>query len=484
MDKLFNKYKNLSRSLKASIWFLLCSVLQKGISVIFTPLFTRLMNTAEYGQFNVFYSWLNIITVFVTLNMYYGVYTQGLVKYEEDRKVFASSMQGLHLFLVLAWGTIYFIFHKFWNELFSLNTLQMSMMLVIIWASGVFSYWAAEQRVSLNYRYLVIITLIISLIKPIAGIIAVISFDDKVTARIITIAVVEFICFLWLFITQIKKGKALYSRQYWHHSLLFAIPLVPHYLSQSLLNSADRIMIERMIGAGEAGIYSLAYSIAFLMSMVNNALLQTIEPWIFKKIKNREIGDIKNVAYGALIFVAVANIFVIMFAPEIVTIFAPESYYNAIWVIPPVAASLFFQFAYSLFADFEFYFEQKSFITFATFVSALLNIILNYIFIKKYGYIAAGYTTLACYIAYAVGHYLFMNRTCNKFLTYYKDSVYETRKLIMITTGFLVAAGIILITYRNNVFRYVLIISLLLVLCLLRNRIRNVMNTFLAIRKL
>ena len=45
---------------------------------------------------------------------------------------------------------------------------------------------------------------------------------------------------------------------------------------------------------------------------------------------------------------------------------------------------------------------------------AALNIVLNYIFIRRCGYIAAGYTTLVCYLCYCVAHYLMMRRILRK----------------------------------------------------------------------
>ena len=45
--KLKNKYQELPVQGKATLWFLLCSVLQKGISVLTTPFFTRLMDTSD-----------------------------------------------------------------------------------------------------------------------------------------------------------------------------------------------------------------------------------------------------------------------------------------------------------------------------------------------------------------------------------------------------------------------------------------------------
>ena len=50
----------------------------------------------------------------------------GIVKFKEEEKVFTSSLQGLNLVLCLAWdGCVLGIFRDFWNQLFSLTTVQM-----------------------------------------------------------------------------------------------------------------------------------------------------------------------------------------------------------------------------------------------------------------------------------------------------------------------------------------------------------------------
>ena len=207
MGNILDKYNNLPKQVKASMWFLMCSFLQRGISTLTTPIFTRLLSPAEYGSYNVFNSWLSVVTIFVSLNLYAGVYSQGLVKFDKEREVFSSSLQGLTVTLVSFWTIIYLLFKNFWNNVFSLTSVQMLAMLLMIWTSAIFGFWATEQRVKLNYVKLVIVTLIVSVAKPIIGIVFVIHADDKVTARILGIALVELIGYFGLFVSQMKRGK-------------------------------------------------------------------------------------------------------------------------------------------------------------------------------------------------------------------------------------------------------------------------------------
>lgn len=479
--KILEKYKNMPVPARASIWYLICSFLQKGISVISTPVFTRLLNTEEYGKFSVFNSWLSIVTVFVTLRLYYGVYSQGLVKFDKDRNRYSSALLGLTTTMMGGWLCIYLIFHDFWNHIFQLTFSQMIAMFVSIWATAVFSFWAARQRVDYNYRKLVFLTIIVSVAKPLFGICAVLLAEDKVTARIWELALVEVIAYLGLYITQMKKGRCFYSFQIWKYALAFNIPLIPHYLSQTILNASDRIMIERMTTSDAAGIYSLAYSISQIMTLFNTALIQTLTPWIYQKIKAKEEKNIGAVAYPSLLCIGAVNILLICFAPEIVKLFAPKAYYDAIWVIPPVAMSVYFNFQYNLFSAFEFYFEKTSFIALSTGIAAVFNIVLNYVFINAFGYLAAGYTTLVSYMIYAVMHFIFMKKLCKKNLD--NSRVYDVRVLLLYSIVFLTIAFFITLTYERILIRYGLIGLFVIILICNRKKIMEFLKVCFRRRK-
>lgn len=470
LKSLLRKYQNLSIQVRASLWFLICSFLQKGISCVTTPIFTRLLSTNEYGEYSVFVSWQGIILIVISLNLWSGGYMQGLVKFENDRERYSSSLQGLTLVLVLCWSVLYTIFHAKINNILSLSTIQVICIIILVWTSSAFSFWASEQRVDFKYKQLVWLTVIVSVVKPILGILLVMNSQDKVTARIVGLVIVELL-YLICFVSQLKNGRTFYSKKYWVYSLKFNLPLLPHYLSMTVLSSSDRIMIQQITGKGNAGIYSLAYSISMIMTLFNSALLQTVEPWMYKKIKEKKIEEISKVAYPSFLLIAGVNIILIILAPEIIHIFAPSEYWNAIWVIAPVAMSCYFMFSYSFFAVFEFYYEKTKNITIATCIAALLNISLNYIFIKKYGYYAAGYTTLLCYIFFALFHYVMMRRICKIYINNRK--AYNTKILLLISLGFIGCGIIALFTYQLPIVRYVLVLITLIIIVIFRDKIKN-----------
>ena len=481
LEKIKSKYNSIPVQVKASFWFLICAFMQRGISFITTPIFTRLLNTTEYGQFNIFNSWLGILTVIVSLNLCAGVYARGVVKFGDDRKAFTSSMQGLSLTLTLVWTVVYFAFHTFWNSVFSLTTFQILCMFVMILSANIFGFWSMSQRVDFKYRSLVIVTLAMSAAKPVLGIILVKSATDKVTARIFGLAVVEALACIVLFTLQAVRGKKFFSAFYWKHALKFNIPLIPHYLSMTVLNSADRIMIGKMVNESSAGIYGLAYSISQIMTLFNTALLQTIDPWLYKRINDKRIKGISKVAYPAFVGIAAVNLLLIALAPEAVRIFAPPEYHDAIWIIPPVAMSVYFMFSYDFFAVFEFYYEKTKLIAVATSAGAVLNIVLNYIFIRIFGYYAAGYTTLVCYMVYAAFHMYFMRKICRKQLN--NEQPYSLRIYGGITAAFLLLGFVFMASYSYIIVRYSLLGIMLIVMVVFHKRIISVIKNILNLKK-
>ena len=97
-------------------------------------------------------------------------------------------------------------------------------------------------------------------------------------------------------------------------------------------------------------------------------------------------------------------------------LFGSSGYASAAYVIPPVAASVFFIFLYNILSTPQFYYEKTSFLMVSSLLAAVVNLGLNYIFIKQYGYVAAGYTTLVCYVLYSIDHAIVSRKVMKEFM--------------------------------------------------------------------
>lgn len=461
INQLIKKYESMPVVAKASLWFVISGFMTRGISLLTTPIFTRLLTTEEYGIYSVFNSWLEIITIFASLKLGYGVYIQGLVKFSDDQNQFSSSLLGLATTWCGVAFIIYFIFRDFFNGLLGLTTPLMICMFIMIISTVALDFWSAKQRNDFKYVTLVKVTLFIVVLKPLLGIIAVVLSSEayKVQARIATLALVELIVGVILYVQIMCRGRKFYLKKYWKYGLLFNLPLVPHFLSQVILNHSDRIMIQKMCGASDAGIYSLAYSMAMILTMINTSILQALRPWVFQRIKAGERKRIQPVAISATLIVAALNIMLISFVPELVAIFAPESYSGAISLMPPITLAVLFTFMYNLFVDIEMYFEKTKSVMNIAIICALINIVTNYFGILKFGYVAAAYTTLGCYILMAILHYCAMRRMLNK--NGEKEHIYDAKIFVAISVIFVLIGTIMGMLSGHFIIRLCVIVLLL-----------------------
>ena len=208
---------------------------------------------------------------------------------------------------------------------------------------------------------------------------------------------------------------------------------------------------------------------------------QTISPWFYKKIKEKKEIDVRKIGYTSLGLIAAVNLILILLAPEAVAVFAPKTYSEAVKVIPPVAMSVYFMYAYDLFAKVAFYYEKTKFIMMASVFGAVLNIILNYLFIDKFGYIAAGYTTLLCFMVYAFLHYYFMRKICIECCE--GRNPFELRSIVLITIPFMITGFVFLFTYNWPVIRYGIVVAVIVICVIMRKRIIDKVGTIIALKK-
>lgn len=80
-----------------------------------------------------------------------------------------------------------------------------------------------------------------------------------------------------------RAGRKTVWKEAWKYALHYNIPLIPHYLSQQVLNQADRLMINRMCGSAQTAIYTVAYQIAMVLNIVTTAIESSFTPWAYQK---------------------------------------------------------------------------------------------------------------------------------------------------------------------------------------------------------
>ena len=468
-NNLMSRWRGIPVQVKASVSYTVCNIIQKSLSFITLPLFTRLLTTEQYGQYSVYASWSSMLTIFITLCLYSGSFSKAMVKFEDARDRYVAAIQNITVILAVAFLAIYFPFRQHWNKLFELPTALVCLMVVEILGQFAISCWFGVKRFEYKYKSVIAMTLSTSVAMPVVALLLVLNSDQRGYARIFGYAAVTIITGLALFIIGLAKGKGGMDMKYWRFALGFNIPLIPYYLSQVMFNQSARVLISHMVGMDEAGFFGLAQSLSLLLNFVLNAINDSYVPWFYGKIKEGKERENRSAATGIALLMAFLLMGVISLAPEIIMIMAGSDYMDAVRVVPPITMSVLLLFYSQLFINVEFYFEAKSLLVWGSIGAAVLNIVLNLLLIPVFGYVVAGYTTLISYVAFAGANYFTMRSVAIK--NNFSMEAFDIKALILLFICFFTLTMIAVALYNLPLIRYAIVVAVLLTVAVMHKRV-------------
>lgn len=470
---LIEKYKKMSVVSKATIWFMVCSLIQKGISFLTTPIFTRMLTKEQYGLYSVYLSWLQIFTIIATFRLDYSVFNKGMSKYSNDRDGYTSSMLGITTLITTVMLCIYLLFQNQINSLTELSTFITLGIFMELYTIPAISFWSLRQRYDFRYISVVICTLTSAILNALVGVLAVYFSENKGVARIFSCVLVNVAIGIIIYIQVMLRGKKFFNLEYIKFAVLFNIPLILHYFSTYIIEQSDRIMIMKLVNVEAAALYSVAYTVGGIIKIFTAALTNTLIPLQYRLLERLDCRALKRQISSIMAGIVVLITAVAAIGPEVVMILGGEKYLPAVYVMPPVAASVFFSFLYTLLANIEFYFNKNKFAMKISFVGAMVNIGLNLVLIPVFGYVAAAYTTLISYIIYAVGHALYVQRIVREKKL---EDVFDGKLLTCLGIGSIVLSVFISFFYQMTWIRYGIIIALIIFVFIKRKDVLQIVK--------
>jgi len=195
----------------------------------------------------------------------------------------------------------------------------------------------------------------------------------------------------------------------------YGFPLAIGNLASWILSLSDRYVLGFFRGSYEVGIYSASYgisekSIGLIVSLFQIASGAIIWHIWEKKEKKASQEFISKLTRYYLIFCLPAVIGLSVMSKLVISIVTAPQYHEGYRIIPLVTLSAFFLGLTQRFGVGFCYYKKTYLITFCLITSGLINVVLNFLLVPKYGYIAAAWTTLISYVFFLVLQVLLSRR--------------------------------------------------------------------------
>ena len=469
-----NREEDGKKTVISMVTYLIANVIGMAVSLVALPVLTNLLSTAEMGIATSFITLKNIVTIILLLAMYISIDKIFVsVKDYNERYKYLSSIYIFSTIVAILIYIVYFIFQVPINKMLGFNTQMMTLMVLMCILINGCTLMVANWNFCNKAKYTFLYNLLASPISQILSIILVLILpSEKYLGRIIGVDFFNIVLGFVFGIVILKKGKRAFSKNYIKESLQISLPMIPHLLSQIFLSSCDLLMIKSIVGEASAGIYSVAYTISNILYTISLQIFKPWSPWVYRRIENKETDSIKENSKLIMHIVWIFCIGIFTIAPELIKLFINSEYGEASLIVPPICLGIFFQMMYTFFYDIEYYHKKNKQIAIFSVITAVINIILNYVAIHIWGYQAAAYTTIVSYMILCILHYFGMRKID-------KTQYYDLKTLLVLSSV------LILITFANVIFnnsiliRYIILIfSGIYILIRYRELIKDMLNKF------
>lgn len=379
----------------------------RAIGIITAPITTRLLETSEYGAMSIFSTWSGVATIVFGLQAY-GTFANARVKLNTDEEYYHYCWNGLllsffgHLMgflLMLPWtGRV--------SELIGLS----APLLLLLFAHSFFhncvsmvnTYCVIENRAGLNmlisgFTSLGSFALSILFVK--LSVFGKANYMAFIIGSFTMTAIVGIFGIIWFAV----KGLCKVDFTYIKYCIGLSLPLIFHALSGIVLGQSDRVMMERMLNLSEAGVYSATYNFSIIPLTIWSAINSIWTPFYYRYLKSKDYNSLKQHMKNFDILYMTIYAGFLLLSPEVFHLMDSRYWYQNN-IIPILLSGFFFNHLYSYPANYEFYKEKTIYIAIASFLSGVLNLLLNYLLIPRFQAIGAAVATSLSYIFLYIFH--------------------------------------------------------------------------------
>ena len=205
----------MSLPVKASLWFVACGVLKDAIDVLVTPIFTRILTKEQYGIFNVYSSWFQIVKIIFSLYLFSEVFNVGLVKFEKNRDRFVSATLGFVTALTVFYFGLYLILHETVNRIVGLPWYLVVLLFVHVLVFVPYYCWIRRERYDYQYRNVVVVSMLYVILQPVTALAAILWIKPSINpgcTRVIAAVGVQIVIGTVLYIGMMRRGRTFSTR--------------------------------------------------------------------------------------------------------------------------------------------------------------------------------------------------------------------------------------------------------------------------------
>ena len=186
--------------------------------------------------------------------------------------------------------------------------------------------------------------------------------------------------------------------------LRYGFGLLPHTVFGVLSVSIDKFFVLTVLSTSSLAIYSLAFSIASVVKLVEGSVYLIYQPWLFRNLSNKKVGKIKAIRIS-LILILTLLLFTIIYIQLVnyaFPLFVDQKYNDSLFLIPYFAIGFFINGIYTVSNQFLLFDNKTTTISLITVLTVISGALFSYILTTKIGLFGAVYAFITVFFVRTV----------------------------------------------------------------------------------
>lgn len=372
----------------ASLYYIFSSVITKVIMFLITPLITRAVTPSEFGVYVIYTGYLSIVSVFSTLEMSgAGIYKELSGRKNENDFIFSLLVCQAALSLSLSF--IYLLLQKQINAYTSLSTPLSLLLILQVFFNSVEGLHLAKARYLLEYRKCAFINLGTGVFGAALSLFLVLklslSGEGRIYAHILTSLI-----FVLPVIASVLSHKPKFDRTVFVYIKKTLLPLLPHYLSLSVIAQSGRIVISKTLGEAAVGSYGAAGTLSLAVSLVTTGLSNALFPWINRSFCPENATRVVSTLKKCTLLISGFTAVFLLFVPFLYRALYPSEYLSALWCVYPLALGQVFAFLSGIYSQLLYRFDRAGTVSLVSLSGAVLCVFLSFFLVRTFSVFGVG----------------------------------------------------------------------------------------------
>lgn len=402
--------------LKNSSLYSIVQILQKSIGLFLLPLYTSILEPSDKGISDLVATIVAVLSVFYTFAITSSV-IRFYTDYKEDKKKL-SEFWGTCVTFVLVNGIFMTIILTLTQRfiLIPITNYEVAFFpfifigLISITLNPVYTVFQSTLQAKENSKQYASNNFCYFIVNLFLNILFVAVFRWGGLGVLLASAITDGIFFIYTIIVFLPTVKLGINKIYLKEALRYSLPLLPHMLSGWVIGMIDRVFINLFNGLSNTAIYTTAYSFGNIINVITSAINQAYVPWFFSKMKKKQENEmsIVRISEYLTVFYGFLAMGMSLFAPEVFKILVKKEYFAGWTIVPQLSFAFVFNGIYYFFVNPLFYNKKGvKYIAVGTFTAAILNSVLNIVFIQLWDSNGAALASMvsniiACIIIYFI----------------------------------------------------------------------------------